>query len=398
MSGDFMIQQKCDYYYILFVKNMVFFNYLMNKIMLTVNITLFLFNNKNRKLMKKITLADFSRSILGFTAASFLLGGFQMYAQPYMNSNISTGTVTKNGVIAPIGYTWSETQSEPGATVSNTTTGVGTQIIDGGGNRVADDFTVPAGQTWNLTKATFYAYQTGYEGIFSPFTDVRVRIHNSIPSGGTSAVVFGDLTTNRLLASMDAMMYRVPNTTTPAPGTAPLLNRKVFKIEANVNVSLPAGTYWIEWQHFAGANGNFSPPSTVVDVRTVAGYNAIQWVGVESTWKPIIDTGNPATAADVALDMPFLLDYTLESMGVSEKGFAAGISVFPNPVKNMLNITSETILDNAEIFDVTGRLVKSVKFNGLLTNSVNVNSLSGGNYIVKLTSGENVVARKFIKQ
>ena len=321
-----------------------------------------------------------------------------MYAQPYINGNISTGTVTKSGVTAPPGYTWSEVQNEPGATFSNTTTGVGTQILDTGGNRAADDFTVPTGQTWNITKVTFYAYQTGYVGIFSPFTDVRVRIHNGIPSSATSTVVFGDLATNRLLVSSDAMIYRVPNTTTPAPGTPAELNRKVFKIEATVNVALTAGTYWIEWQHFAGANGNFSPPSTVVDVRTVAGYNATQWVGTESVWKPIVDTGNPATAVDVPLDMPFMIDYTADSMGTSEKSFAAGISVYPNPVKNVLNISSELILDSAEIFDVTGRLVKSVNFNGLVTNAINVNSLSGGNYIVKLRSGDNVLARKFIKE
>lgn len=348
--------------------------------------------------MKKITLSTLNKSVLGVAVASFLLGGGQMYAQPYINGNLSTGTVTKSGVTAPAGYTWSEVQNEPGATFSNTTTGVGTQILDTGGNRAADDFTIPTGQTWNITKVTFYAYQTGYVGIFSPFTDVRVRIQNANPSSGASTVVFGDLITNRLLVSSDAMMYRVPNTTTPAPGTPAELNRKLFKIEATVNVALTAGTYWIEWQHFAGANGNFSPPSTVVDVRSMPGYNATQWVGAESIWKPIIDGGNPATAPDVPLDMPFTIDYTADSMGTADKSFAAGISVFPNPVRNSINVSSDTVLDSAEIFDVTGRLVKSVNFNGLVTNAINVSFLTGGNYILKLKSGDNVVARKFIKQ
>lgn len=348
--------------------------------------------------MTKTTHQKTKSPIFGLAIAGLLMMSGNVLAQPYINGNLSTGTLTKSGALAPIGYTWSEAQNEPGATFSNSTTGVGAQIVPTGGNRVADDFTIPAGQTWNITKITFYGYQTDYSGPLSPFTDVRVRIQNGLPSNSGSAIVFGDLTTNRLLQSSDAMMYRVPNTTTPSPGTAPLLNRKIFKIEATVSVTLTAGTYWIEWQQLATGGSNFSPPSTVVDVRTQPGYNAVQWLSDTSVWNPIIDAGNPSTAADVPLDMPFMIDYTTSTMGTSDKAFAAGISIYPNPAKNFLNISSETILDAAEIYDVTGRLVKLVRFNGLISNSINVQSLTGGNYIVKMKSGDLSVARKFIKQ
>lgn len=348
--------------------------------------------------MKKITLSTSRLPLLGFALGAFLLWGEQGLAQPYMNGNLSTGTIAKNGALAPMGYTWSEVQSEPGATVSNTTTGVGGQITATGGNRIADDFTIPAGQSWDITKLTFYAYQTGYTGATSPFTELHVRIQNAIPSNGASQIVFGDLTTNVLIATSDGMMYRVPNTSTPAPGTTPELNRKIFKLEAAVNLTLPAGTYWIEWQQLATGGSNFSPASAVPNVRTMPGYNAIQWVESTSTWNPLIDTGNPSTAEDVALDMPFKIDYTLNTMSVSDKTFASGVSIYPNPVLNTLNISSEIVVQSAEVYDVTGRMVKSVKFNGLTTNAINVSSLTGGNYIVKLKSGEQTVARKFIKQ
>ena len=348
--------------------------------------------------MNKITLSMFRYPLLGLAVSAFCLGSGQLSAQPYINGNLSTGTTTKSGMTAPTGYTWSEVQNIPGETVSNTTTGVGAQIVDLGGNRVADDFTVPAGQTWTLTKVTFYAYQTNYAGALSPFTDVRVRILNGIPSNGASTVVFGDLSTNRLFASDEAMMYRVPNTTTPAPGTAPGLLRKIYKIEATVNAVLTPGTYWIEWQQFAGALSNFSPPSTVVDQRTQPGYNALQFIGADNVYNPIIDTANPATGDDVPLDMPFRIDYTLQTMGLENNALAAKISLFPNPTKGVLNITSETTLDSAEIYDVAGRLVSATNFNGLSTNVINVNSLNAGNYIVKLRSGEAVASKKFVKQ
>lgn len=348
--------------------------------------------------MRKITI-NLKRQTSNFCAlAAFIMAGQLALAQPYVNGNLSTGATSKSGVAAPTGYTWSELQNDLGvSTMSNGTTGVGAQYLATGGNRVADDFTVPAGQVWNLTKITVYAYQTGYAGTVSPFVDIRLRIQNAIPSSAASVVVFGDLTTNRLLTTSDAMMYRIGNTVAPAP-TTPLTNRRIWKIEANVPVALSAGTYWIEYQLDAGANSNFVPPSTVVDARTQPGYNAIQWIGASSVWNTLADSGNPADSTpDVAIDMPFVIDYSL-TLNTSEKSFAAGISLYPNPVQNMLNISSTEIIDGAEIFDITGRLVKTVKFTGLVSNSINVSALSGGNYIVKLSSGNNVVSRKFIKE
>ncbi len=85
-------------------------------------------------------------------------------------------------------------------------------------------------------------------------------------------------------------------------------------------------------------------------------------------------------------------------MGLENNALAAKISLFPNPTKGVLNITSETTLDSAEIYDVAGRLVSATNFNGLSTNVINVNSLNAGNYIVKLRSGEAVASKKFVKQ
>ncbi|RYE15508.1 MAG: hypothetical protein EOP51_26785, partial [Sphingobacteriales bacterium] len=223
-------------------------------------------------------------------------------AQTYVNGNLSTGATAENGTAAPAGYTWSEVQHNAGnTTVANNTIGSSAT----GTNSVADDFVV-GGAGWAINKLTVYGYSTNYAGATSPFTALNVRIWSGNPaSGGT--IVYGNLTTNVMSATSDALMYRISNTVAPAP-LATNTARKIWKIEANINVTLPAGTYWVEYRMTAGALGNFAPHSTPVGVRTLPGYNAMQ--NLNGTWAPLLDTGFPVTPPDVPCDMPFILEYS----------------------------------------------------------------------------------------
>lgn len=223
------------------------------------------------------------------TLGLLLLIAGVLKAQPYINGPLTTGATSSGGVAAPAGFTWSELQG------ANTGYGSGANI--GAGYTLADDFTVPAGQTWNITKFTFYAYSTGATGSTSPFNDTRVRIFNTNPSSGSPTPVFGDLTTNRFAASTTASMYRIA---AGAEGTT----RQIWKIEATVATSLAAGTYWVEWQHgtvVANAS-NFSPAKTVPGTTTQAGNNALQHDLNAGTWVAITDVGPQ--------DFPFQIDYT----------------------------------------------------------------------------------------
>jgi GEVED domain len=221
-----------------------------------------------------------------FCAFIFLLLG-KVNAQTYTNGNLSTGPVA-GGVNAPAGTTWSELQ--PG----NVNFGFGAGITGGFG--VADDFTVPAGPSWTLTKFTGYAYSTGAPAGPSPFNDIRVRIFNTDPSVGNPAPIYGDLTTNRFLASSDALVFRCVS-----PG--PLTNRIIWKVEATINVVLAPGTYWVEWQFGTPLTSNFSPASTVAGTVTQPGNNAYQHTVGANTWAPLNDGANRQ-------DMPFIVNYT----------------------------------------------------------------------------------------
>lgn len=225
---------------------------------------------------------------------------------------LGTGAVSQSGVAAPAGTQWSEVQNNAGnMTESNTVAGfsIFTNAALTSDFRGADDFTVPAGQTWEITGADFYAYRTGNNITTSPFGQLNFQIWNGRPGDGGSSVVFGDTTTNVLATSTFSNLYRVFNTVVPPPGTAPGTTRPIWENHANVaGLSLPAGTYWIDWGYRMTTDTftSFTPSVTAVGDRSggVIGNARQSNLGA---WADVIDAGNPATAPDVAQDLPFRL-------------------------------------------------------------------------------------------
>ena len=71
------------------------------------------------------------------------------------------------------------------------------------------------------------------------------------------------------------------------------------------------------------------------------------------------------------------------------------ISIYPNPVKDILYIQSPDEVTKAEIYDVAGRLINSMGAKG---NSINISDLPKGNYLIKLFLKDKVSVQKFIKE
>lgn len=261
-----------------------------------------------------------------FTVLCLLIGVMATTnAQTYVNGPLSTGATSSNGIAAPTGFTWSEVQT--GGTSAGFT-------ANATAFTVADNFTVPAGLPWNLTKVTFYAYSTGFAGTVSPFTDIRVQIFNTNPSVGSPTPIFGNLTTNRLLSSSTANVYRIFNATT---GTT----RQVWKIEANVNTSLAAGSYWIEWAPITTLASNFSPPVTIVGAVGAPGANALQHNITANTWAPVVDGTTPQ-------EMPFDISYTTTCTNAATP--TASASPLNSCAGTPVTLTASGALNNASGF------------------------------------------------
>jgi len=70
------------------------------------------------------------------------------------------------------------------------------------------------------------------------------------------------------------------------------------------------------------------------------------------------------------------------------------VSIYPNPVKDILNIQSKNEITKAEIFDAAGRILISTSVKG---NSINVSELTKGNYMIKLYTKDKIFTQKFIR-
>jgi hypothetical protein len=83
--------------------------------------------------------------------------------------------------------------------------------------------------------------------------------------------------------------------------------------------------------------------------------------------------------------------------GISENNLLS-FEMYPNPVSDVLNIQLPTGTEKAEVgvFDYTGRLVTS-KIISSNDTSIDVQKLSNGIYLIRVSSDAKIGAQRFIK-
>ncbi|MEQ1514825.1 MAG: GEVED domain-containing protein, partial [Lysobacteraceae bacterium] len=225
---------------------------------------------------------------------------FSLNAQTYFNGNMGTGTINKAGAAAPAGVQWHEMMNNIG---NNITANASLAYNCSGAFKAADNFTVPAGETWTISGMSFYTIQI----TASTPTAIGVAIRNGSPlAGGT--VVFGNLATNVYSSSAPANVQVI--TSSANPTTAPFaatLNVTEQKVVFGTAAVLTAGTYWVEWNVTAPTN-TFNIFSEIFGARTQPGYNALQQNGA-AAYTALTDAGTPAGVA-VPVDLNFKINYT----------------------------------------------------------------------------------------
>ena len=69
------------------------------------------------------------------------------------------------------------------------------------------------------------------------------------------------------------------------------------------------------------------------------------------------------------------------------------ISIYPNPTSDFIRIKNAKEINRVRIFDLSGKMVKETK-----TSDIDVRSLSAGQYILNIYSGNEITSKKFIKK
>ena len=89
---------------------------------------------------------------------------------------------------------------------------------------------------------------------------------------------------------------------------------------------------------------------------------------------------------------PFKPQEMTTYLGLNSNSKADLIKLYPNPVENILYISSENEIKGCLILDQNGRIIKEVK-----GNSIDVSTLSQGMYFLKMNNGQHIQVEKFIK-
>lgn len=254
-----------------------------------------------------------------FDSAPLSDKGFEFVQLPPYTPGLSTesGVLYNNGPVVnvvgggPGGADGSVLQSSLGLNVY----GFAHQVS--GPFRVADDFTNTA--TWLVDSIKFFAYQTG-STTTSTFTSYNYQIWNGEPGQPGSSVVFGDNTTNRMIATRWSGAYRYLDT---SPGTT----RPIMENVVSGGFILTPGTYWVDWQ-CAGtlASGPWVPPITITGT-TITG-NAMQqasgvwgWLKDSSSVTNVFPQGLPfiiyGNIADAGVLAPFNLNLPAPGVTIS---------------------------------------------------------------------------------
>lgn len=76
---------------------------------------------------------------------------------------------------------------------------------------------------------------------------------------------------------------------------------------------------------------------------------------------------------------------------------SANISIYPNPVNDVVNISSPDFeIQTISITDINGRVVKNIKVNNTTTN-INVSDLNSGVYFMSVNTLDGNIIKKFVK-
>lgn len=72
------------------------------------------------------------------------------------------------------------------------------------------------------------------------------------------------------------------------------------------------------------------------------------------------------------------------------------VSIYPNPTTEVLNVNVNSKINSADIYDISGKLVRNVTLSA--DNKVSVQDLKNGTYVLKVNTEAGSTAHKFIKK
>ncbi len=125
----------------------------------------------------------------------------------------------------------------------------------------------------------------------------------------------------------------------------------------------------------------------------------------QTSWTPVtLSLPNPSSTYYIAFEATSnwarglnLDDVTVDGTLSNDSFTASALKVYPNPVKDILNISYQDTVKTIEVYNLIGQLVASKSINNN-EGSIDLSELSQGSYMVKMQFENAVKSLKIIKQ
>ncbi len=246
---------------------------------------------------------------------------------------------------------------------------------------------VPVGSTgWFQGNAAVFPAQSG-----APTAYIGANFNNTT---GANTISNWLITPNLLVQDGDVLKFW---TRTSTGATFP--DRLEVRSSAGATPTIPSGV--LNVGSFTNVHLTINPsllagPTGYPDVWTeftitVAGVSATP-VAMNLAFRYFVTDGGPAgnNSNFIGIDTFSLVR---PALAVSDAN-KAKISIYPNPTKDYLKVSSNSKITAVEIFDISGKKVKAELKDG----AVDVQNLAKGSYLIKITDASGATTQKFIKE
>lgn len=237
-------------------------------------------------------------------------------------------------------------------------------IYEPGSLIYSQDFT-PTGQDWNVVTLTTPVPITGDDlWVGYTFTQADAGIYIPGCDDGTNFNINGDYLSTGV-------------------GWSHLSNNPALPYNWNIRANLE-GTPIPQWCTVNPTTGTITPGNNLpVDVTcdatdlTVGTYNAVvRFISND----PVNDM----------LDVP--VTFTVAGVGIDEAG-KLGVAIYPNPAKDVINVTANDKIRSVSISDFSGKVV----YNGA-AGSIDISGLANGVYFIQTVTEKGTANTKFVKK
>jgi len=76
----------------------------------------------------------------------------------------------------------------------------------------------------------------------------------------------------------------------------------------------------------------------------------------------------------------------------------SSLKIFPNPTQGIINIDTNDLLAEYEIFSMDGKYLKYGNVNGKGSSQIDISALPSGLYTLRLISNDEILVQKVIKE